>query len=75
VGIQLPSYPGTGEVKIQVFTTAFRMVNWMSEPKAGGSVVTLPLSDHWSRPLADGIYYVQVQSPAGTAILKLLILR
>ena len=74
-GIQLPNYPGIGEVTIQVFTTAFRRVNWFSQPEAGGSVETLPLTDRWGHPLADGLYYVVVQSPAGKSILKLLILR
>jgi hypothetical protein len=74
-GIQLPNYPGTGEVTIQVFTTAFRRVNWFSQPEAGGSVETLPLTDHWGHPLADGLYYVVVESPAGKSVLKLLILR
>ena len=64
-GIQLPNYPGIGEVTIQIFTTAFRRVNWFSQPEAGGSVETLPLTDRWGHPLADGLYYVVVQSPDG----------
>ena len=76
VTIQLPTYPGTAKVTVQVFTTAFRMVNTINFPsQAGGSQVSLPLTDRNNRPLANGLYYVLVQSPAGRAILKLLILR
>ncbi|HVM32406.1 MAG TPA: carbohydrate binding domain-containing protein [bacterium] len=75
VGIQLPPYPGTANVTLQVVTTAFRMVNRFTTPEMGGSVVTLPLTDWRGTPLADGIYYVVVQSPAGRSILRLLILR
>ena len=76
VTIQLPTYPGMAKVTVQVFTTAFRMVNTISFPsQAGGSQVSLPLTDRNNRPLANGLYYVLVQSPAGRAILKLLILR
>ncbi len=75
VNIQLPTYPGTSKVTVQVFTTAFRMVNEFSVTQAGGSVVSLPLTDRNNRPLANGLYYVLVNSPAGKSILKLLILR
>jgi xyloglucan-specific exo-beta-1,4-glucanase len=76
VTIQLPVYPGMGKVTVQVFTTAFRMVNTLSFPsQAGGSQISLPLTDRNNRPLANGLYYVLVQSPAGRSILKLLILR
>jgi hypothetical protein len=76
VSIQLPTYPGVAKVALQVFTTAFRMVNTLSyDNQAGGSNVALPLTDRNNRPLANGLYYVVVQSPAGRSILKLLILR
>jgi hypothetical protein len=76
VSIQLPTYPGTGKVTVQVFTTAFRMVNTLSfDNQAGASQVSLPLTDRNNRPLANGLYYVVVQSPAGRSVLKLLILR
>ena len=75
VTIQLPNYPGIGKVTVQVFTTAFRMVNTIPfGNQAGGSKVSLPLTDRNNRPLANGLYYVVVQSPAGKSILKLLIL-
>jgi hypothetical protein len=76
VTIQLPNYSGSGIVTIQVFTTAFRMVNSLPpKSEAGGSDVTLPLTDRKGDPLADGLYYVLVTSPAGKSIVKLLILR
>jgi hypothetical protein len=76
VTIQLPNYPGSEVVTIQVFTTAFRMVNSLPpKSETGGSHVTLPLTDRKGAPLADGLYYVLVTSPAGKSIVKLLILR
>ena len=51
VTIQLPNYPGSGIVSLQVFTTAFRMVNSLPpKSEAGGSDVTLPLTDRKARP-------------------------
>ena len=75
VTIQLPNYPGTGKVTVQVFTTAFRMVNEFTVNEAGGSKAPLPLTDRSNNPLANGLYYVAVQTPAGKSILKLLVLR
>ena len=76
VTIQLPNYPGMGKVTIQIFTTAFRMVNTLNfVSEAGGSKVSLPLTDRNGRPLANGLYYVVVNTSAGRSVLKLLILR
>ncbi len=75
VTIQLPNYPGVGKVTVQVFTTAFRTVKEFSVTQAGGSVVSLPLSDQRGSPLANGLYYVAVTTPNGRSIMKLLILR
>jgi hypothetical protein len=76
VTIQLPNYPGTDKVTLKVFTTAFRMVNTIPyDSQAGGSNISLPLTDRNNQPLANGLYYVVVKSPAGKSILKLLILR
>jgi hypothetical protein len=74
--IRLPNYPGVGTVRIEVFTTAFRKVNAPPpSQQAGGATVDLPLTDKGGSPLANGLYYVVVNSPAGKSILKLLLLR
>jgi hypothetical protein len=76
VRIRLPNYPGMVTVKVEIFTTAFRKVNTLDfSHQAGGSDVALPLTDGQGLPLANGVYYVLVQSPAGRSIEKLLILR
>jgi hypothetical protein len=76
VQIKLPNYPGVGMVTIEVFTTAFRKVNTEGFPnQVGGSSVPLALTGRNGVPLANGVYYVLVQSPAGRSVLKLLILR
>ena len=76
VSIRLPNYRGAATVTLQVFTTAFRMVNTLSYPnQVGGVNVALPLSDRHGVPLANGLYYVLVTTPDGRSILKLLILR
>jgi hypothetical protein len=76
VSIRLPNYRGAATVTLQVFTTAFRMVNTLSYPnQVGGVDVALPLSDRHGVPLANGLYYVLVTTPDGKSILKLLVLR
>jgi hypothetical protein len=76
VSVRLPNYRGAATVTLQVFTTAFRMVNMLSYPnQVGGVNVALPLSDRHGAPLANGLYYVLVTTPDGRSILKLLILR
>jgi hypothetical protein len=76
VSIRLPEYAGVADVSVKVFTTAFRMVNSFTvSHQAGGTDVSLPLTDRGGRPLADGLYYVMVTMPAGRSIEKLLILR
>lgn len=64
------------EVKIQVFTTAFRKVqekNYPSQPV--GVPIQLELLDQSGAPLANGLYYVVIQTPVGKTVEKLLILR
>jgi len=76
VSIQLPNYPGLATVSVKVFTTAFRQVNSFTvSNQAGGTNVSLSLTDQRGAPLANGLYYVLVQTPLGRSIEKLLILR
>jgi hypothetical protein len=75
VSIRLPNHAGTAKVTVTVFTTAFRRVNEFSVTQAGGSDVSLPLSDRNGKPLANGLYYVLIQTPSGKSIEKLLVLR
>ena len=67
------------DVKIQIFTIAFRKVGeqTFSQVPPGGKV-TLSLTDRWGSLLANGLYYIRVEvtgmAPV-TKILRLLVLR
>jgi hypothetical protein len=63
-------------VKVQIFTTAFRKVqekNYPNQPV--GIPISITLTDREGIPLASGLYYVVVTTPQGRTIGKLLILR
>jgi hypothetical protein len=76
VSLVLPAYSGKATVTVQIVTTAFRLVNQKSfSNQTGASLIALPITDKKGTPLADGLYYVIVQSPAGRLIEKLLVLR
>ena len=65
-----------GAVKVQIFTTAFRKV--LDQPPvlvAPGQDLAVALIDHWGTPLASGLYYVVVTTPAGRSVAKMLVLR
>jgi hypothetical protein len=68
---------GTTDVKIRVYTTAFRKVQELDysalappDPK-----LILPLVDKWGVKMANGIYYVVVTTNQGRYFAKWLILR
>jgi hypothetical protein len=66
-----------GRVQISVFTTAFRRVNEVSLPNvpAGTTDIALPLTDERGKPLANGLYYVVVQTSQGRFIVKMMVIR
>jgi hypothetical protein len=65
------------DVKVKIFTVAFRKVWETSVPSVGppGSQLTLPLTDKWGTPLANGVYYVVVETDLGFYKAKWLILK
>ncbi len=64
------------DVKVQIFTTAFRKVQEKTYPSQPvGIPVSITLNDREGTPLASGLYYVVVITPQGRSIGKLLILR
>ena len=76
ISIRLPNYPGLADIPVKVYTTAFRLVDkFTADQMAGGSNVSLPLTDQGGSPLANGLYYVVVTTPEGRSTLKLLIIR
>ena len=76
VEILPPVYPGTSNVRIEIYTNAFRKVQdktFTSVPS--GTAITVSLTGKGGNPLANGIYYVVVTTSSGRATGKLLILR
>jgi hypothetical protein len=64
-------------VRVLVFTTAFRRINeiQLGSVPAGVSPVTLALTDRWGVPLANGIYYVVVRAGQSRTVTKLMVMR
>ncbi len=64
------------EVKVQIWTTAFRKVRdafFPQQPVGLGPVLTL--KDNWGNNLADGLYYVRVLVAGKSTLVKLIVLR
>jgi hypothetical protein len=75
VGLHL-NLTSPSNVKVQIFTTAFRKVLEQSFPQQPVGVdVAFNLVDQWGTPMASGLYYVVVTVNGHRSILKLLILR
>jgi len=76
VKVRPPAYFGVSDVKVRVFTIAFRKAQENTYRQVpAGTDVPLSLTDKWGKPLASGLYYVVVQTSQGRTIGKLLILR
>jgi len=79
--LQLPMLSSPSNVKIQLFTVAFRKVQdvTIQNQVPGGpcACVTLPINliDNWGNTLANGLYYVVITDADGTFTQKLLILK
>jgi len=77
VTVQVSLASSASRVTIEVFTLAFRKVNEITlfNVPAGLSDIALPLTDGEGTPLANGLYYVMVQTSQNRFIVKLLVLR
>ena len=77
VMVQLVLQNSNDPVKLKIFTTAFRKILEKNLTAAGAGVqtFTVDLDDNLGAPLANGLYYLVVQTPQGRFIEKLLILR
>jgi hypothetical protein len=76
VEILPPVYTGTSNVRIEIYTTAFRKVQdktYSAVPS--GTAITVSLTGRGGNPLANGIYYVVVTTSSGRATGKMLVLR
>jgi len=65
------------DIRMKVFTLAFRKVRDDYFPNQGPNEVDLPilLTDKWGTKLANGVYYVEVITTQKVWNSKLLILR
>lgn len=65
-----------GEVKVRVYSTAFRLVREFKFPNApmGSQDLTLDLHDQGGKVLSDGLYYFRVETPSNHWTLKFLFL-
>ena len=76
VNILPQAYAGISNVRVEIFTSAFRKVQDKTfENIPSGQSVSISLTDRWGAPLASGIYYVVVTTSSGRSISKLLILK
>jgi hypothetical protein len=72
----LPPLTKASDVKVQIFTVAFRRVNETAFPQVpAGASVSITLTDFGNKPLASGLYYVVVETDSGRSIAKLMIIR
>jgi hypothetical protein len=75
VMLQLP-LQRVSDVKIQIFTLAFRKVQDQTFPQVSPGVeLAVDLADKWGSRLANGLYYLVVTTNQGRSIEKLLVLR
>jgi hypothetical protein len=75
VNILPPFFTGSSDVKIQVYTQAFRKVRETTTYLARYGVVVLEPKDAEGIPLANGLYYIVITIKNSQAILKLSVLR
>jgi len=72
--IELP-VPDATNVKVQIFTLAFREVQTIKVEQMSGDSLLVPLVDKSGRQLADGLYYFVIQINGTRWVNKVLILR
>jgi hypothetical protein len=68
---------GSGDVKLEIFTAAFRKVleEDLGNLYAGNQTTTFELKDHWGRTLANGLYYVVISQGSQRTVGKLLVVK
>jgi hypothetical protein len=71
-----PAYAGFSNVRVEIFTTAFRKLQDMTFFNIpSGQAVDITLADRFGSPLANGVYYIVVTTSRGRAIGKLMVIR
>jgi hypothetical protein len=77
VNINIPGQMVTSDVRVEIFTTAFRKVQDTTFPKIpAGMDVSIDMTDRWGNLLANGLYYVVVtanpENGTGAAPIRLI---
>jgi len=72
--IKLPT-ADDANVKVQIFTLAFREVQTIKISQMSGDSLSVPLVDKSGRQLADGLYYFVIQMNGTRSVIKVLVLR
>jgi hypothetical protein len=75
VNIVPPYFDGASDVKIQVFTPAFRKVRENTTNLSRYGTVVWEPTDAQGNPLANGLYYVVLTTKNDRVIRELLMLR
>ena len=77
VTVELALAQDTQDLSLTVFTTAFRKINQINygAKNKGTLLLPLPMVDKRNSPLANGLYYLVVNTPDGRAIGKLILSR
>jgi hypothetical protein len=75
VSLMPPVYAASLPIKVQIFTTAFRMVQEYNYPAQTYGPVKMTLVDKAGVPLASGLYYAVVTVNGNRSVAKLLLLR
>lgn len=76
IKVNLPSLAAAGDVKVQVYTSSFRVVkDQVFAQVQPGQDVTVELADKVGQSLSNGLYYLVVTTPRDRSTLKLLVIR
>ncbi|HJT24650.1 MAG TPA: hypothetical protein VJ873_08750, partial [bacterium] len=76
VNVMPPVYPGAADVRVQLFTIAFRKVQEQSYSSLPYGPVKINMLDEWGSPLASGLYYVVITvNDSQRSVAKLLLFR
>ena len=74
VNVLPPPYTGSPDIRIEIFTSAFRKVQDKTYSNVpSGQSVPVSLTDRFGSPLAGGIYYIRVTVDGHRSIGKLLV--
>lgn len=76
VSLTVPGSVSGERLSIDIYTTAHRLVaRQVVTPDAASGFITVILRDRKGSPLANGFYFIAVDTPSFRTLLKLMVLR